>query len=426
MKLKRILCLLLIFPFLLSGCSDDEKKEGEKYDPSKPVEVKTFMPEEGRLREKVIIQGSNFGRDLSKVRVYFVDSSDEKPATIIGVDNNTIYCLAPRQLPGDNQIKVVVEDKEVLIEKTFNYSQAEVVSTIAGTTGDRRTVDGSLSTGRFGRGIGIAAVGDESVLYFQYDNDVAVRYVSVPENKIVTIQNGFRGSKPAVKKDKSVVYAMGQNSPHVIYQYTKSLGWTPMRIGQLGPSNAYISSCALNETEEWLYFVDNTTKFGRYNLQTQTIEIIKDKLDGVVTGSLFIVYHPLHDCFYMTSEAGNSVYKLLKDGTVSLFSGSNQASSVDGSIAEARYYNPRGLTVDEDGNIYIVQSYHNNFLVRKIIIKQDYVSTIAGVLGAGESQKDGKPLESTFHWPIDIDYDGEGGFWICEDWGHAVRKYAVE
>lgn len=432
MKVKKTLCLLLIFPFLLSGCSDDEKKEGGQYDPSKPVVIQSFMPNEGKLREKVIIKGSNFGDDLSKVNVYFIDNTEEKPAVIIGINNNTIYCLAPRQNPGNNEIKVVIEEKEAVSKNPFNYQQSEVVSTIAGTTHDRKTVDGTLSTGRFGRGAGIAAIGDESVLYFQYDNSESVRLVSVPDNKITTIHSGFRGGKPAVKKDKSIVYAIGQKSPHTVYQYAKNIGWIPMRIGQLGASNTSVKSCALDETEEWLYFVNRDLKFGRFNVKTFKLEIIKEKLENVtVTGGndagIFIAYHPLHDCFYMTSETGYSIYKLSKDGSISHFSGATTAAnSLDGSISEARYHSPRGLTFDEDGNIYVIQGQGSHNLLRKIILKQDYVSTIAGIPGDHESQKDGKPLESSFHWPIDISYDGEGGFWIAEDWGHAVRKYAIE
>ena len=35
-------------------------------------------------------------------------------------------------------------------------------------------------------------------------------------------------------------------------------------------------------------------------------------------------------------------------------------------------------------------------------------------------------LEATFNYPYDICYDGEGGYWIAEAWGKAIRKYAVE
>lgn len=414
---------------ILWACNDDEKKQEGGYDPTKPVEIMNFMPDEGRLREKVIIKGSNFGNDKSKVQVYFVDGTAERSATIIGVDNNTIYCLAPRQLPGDNTIKVVVGEKDFTTVETFNYSQAENVTTISGMASDRKTLDGSLSEARFGRCMGIAALGDESVLVFQGYGDygAGVRLVSVPDNKVVTIQAGYYAGKPAVKKDKSAVYSVGRLSPHVIYQYTKEVGWTPMRIGQLGSDYKDIFTCALDKDEEWVYFIDLGKKFGRFNINNQNIEVISNQLNISGNSLIFMTYHPQHDCFYVSSEAGFMIYKLTKDGTLTLFSGSsNSANTIDGPIADASFFGPRGLTVDEDGNIYVMQGGTNHHVLRKIILDQDFVSTIGGRKGVGGSQVDGNPLEAGFNWGSDICYDGDGGFWIAEDWGCAVRKYAVE
>ena len=107
--------LVLALLFLIGSCkdSDDNKSTGATYDPNQPVTVESFMPVEGKLREKVIVKGSNFGTDKSKVKVYFVDDAAERLSTVIGIDNNTLYCLAPRQLPGGNRIKVIVDGKEV-------------------------------------------------------------------------------------------------------------------------------------------------------------------------------------------------------------------------------------------------------------------------------------------------------------------------
>ena len=52
------------------------------------------MPVEGKLREKVIVKGSNFGTDKSKVKVYFVDEAAERLSTVIGIDNNTLLPCA--------------------------------------------------------------------------------------------------------------------------------------------------------------------------------------------------------------------------------------------------------------------------------------------------------------------------------------------
>lgn len=58
--------LVLALLFLIGSCkdSDDNKTTGATYDPNQPVTVESFMPVEGKLREKVIVKGSNFGTDM--------------------------------------------------------------------------------------------------------------------------------------------------------------------------------------------------------------------------------------------------------------------------------------------------------------------------------------------------------------------------
>ena len=63
--------LVLALLFLLGSCidCDDNNTTGATYDPNQPVTVESFMPVEGKLREKVIVKGSKFGTDKSKVKV---------------------------------------------------------------------------------------------------------------------------------------------------------------------------------------------------------------------------------------------------------------------------------------------------------------------------------------------------------------------
>ena len=59
--------LVLTLLFLIGSCkdSDDNKTTGATYDPNQPVTVESFMPVDGKLREKVIVKGSNFGKGES-------------------------------------------------------------------------------------------------------------------------------------------------------------------------------------------------------------------------------------------------------------------------------------------------------------------------------------------------------------------------
>ena len=420
--------LVLTLLFLIGSCkdSDDNKTTGATYDPNQPVTVESFMPVEGKLREKVIVKGSNFGTDKSKVKVYFVDEAAERLSTVIGIDNNTLYCLAPRQLPGGNRIKVIVDGKEVTTDGTFKYEQAQNVSTISGSASKDGNDDGDLASAKFKYMWGIAAVGNNTVLAYQRD-DPRVRLISVDDNKVTTVHPGFKGGKPAVTKDKQRVYSIGWEGTHTVYVYMKASGWAPTRIGQLGSTfSGKIGAVALDETEEWLYFVDSNKNFGRFNVKTQEVTLIK-QLE--LSGSLgtnpgpYLIYYFVDSNFYMSDQNLSSVYKITPDGEC--FCGSATQKTVqDGLREEALFAQPNGMTVDEDGNFYIVDGF-KGYCLRKLDILDGYVSTVAGQVDVA-SQIDGTPLEATFNYPYDICYDGEGGYWIAEAWGKAIRKYAVE
>lgn len=422
--------LVLTLLFLIGSCkdSDDNKTTGATYDPNQPVTVESFMPVEGKLREKVIVKGSNFGTDKSKVKVYFVDEAAERLSTVIGIDNNTLYCLAPRQLPSGNRIKVIVDGKEVTTDGTFKYEQAQNVSTISGSASKDGNDDGDLASAKFKYMWGIAAVGNNTVLAYQRD-DPRVRLISVDDNKVTTVHPGFKGGKPAVTKDKQRVYSIGWEGTHTVYVYMKASGWAPTRIGQLGSTfSGKIGAVALDETEEWLYFVDSNKNFGRFNVKTQEVTLIK-QLE--LSGSLgtnpgpYLIYYFVDSNFYMSDQNLSSVYKITPDGECEWFCGSATQKTVqDGLREEALFAQPNGMTVDEDGNFYIVDGF-KGYCLRKLDILDGYVSTVAGQVDVA-SQIDGTPLEATFNYPYDICYDGEGGYWIAEAWGKAIRKYAVE
>ena len=55
------------------------------------------------------------------------------------------------------------------------------------------------------------------------------------------------------------------------------------------------------------------------------------------------------------------------------------------------------------------------------------VTTVAGIYTKSDSNRvEGLPLETTFNFPYDISVDDEGNFYIVEGWGSDVRKFAIE
>ena len=104
---------------VLFACNDDEVG-GKQFDPSIPVTVNSIIPDSGGITTPIVIKGSNFGTDKSKVKVLF----DDREAVVINVTNELIYALVPRCSGGETVVKVIVNETSegVLQEQTFNFS----------------------------------------------------------------------------------------------------------------------------------------------------------------------------------------------------------------------------------------------------------------------------------------------------------------
>jgi hypothetical protein len=250
----------------------------------------------------------------------------------------------------------------------------------------------------------------------------------VLDNAVVTVHNGFCGGKPAVTKDKTKVYATGWTSPHMIYVYTKSSGWAPSRIGQIDQNgNVFgkIRALALDADEKFLFFCDANGKFGCYNIETQVVSVLNANTGAITTDGNYLIFNPRDNYYYVSCANKFGIYKISSNGQeVIAYAGFNGAAVRDGYVAECALAQPNGLTLDEDGNIFIAEGF-NAYVIRKISVTDNYVSTVAGspnVVG----QVDGSPLDARFNYPYDIDNDGEGNYWIIEGWGIALRKFAIE
>jgi hypothetical protein len=64
--------MIIVCSFGLVSFGDGDKSGGgTEYDPSKAAVLTSFHPDSGRVAEKVIFNGNNFGADPSKVSVCF-------------------------------------------------------------------------------------------------------------------------------------------------------------------------------------------------------------------------------------------------------------------------------------------------------------------------------------------------------------------
>lgn len=188
-----------------------------------------------------------------------------------------------------------------------------------------------------------------------------------------------------------------------------------------------IYACALDDEGKYLYFRDHKARFGRMEIANpENVEILNDKCGDVDKTISYLAWSPVDKCFYMSLQNKHGIYKISHDGkNVEMYAGFNGVGSQDGPKMSASFKNPTGMAFDVDGNMYLTDSM--GFTVRKIGHNDGMVTTVAGKYNTCDNNKvEGLPLEVTFNYPYDISIDDEGNFYIIEGWGCDVRKFAIE
>lgn len=132
-----VYCLLLTLIVLSFGsCKDDNlNNSAEPFDPSKPVLVTDFTPKSGGINQRLVIYGKNFGNDPKLIHVFI----GGKEAIVIGVNNESLYCIVPEKAYAGNIEIFMGDGKEPLAKATelFDYQRKMVVSTLTGFKNER-------------------------------------------------------------------------------------------------------------------------------------------------------------------------------------------------------------------------------------------------------------------------------------------------
>ncbi|MYD65012.1 MAG: hypothetical protein F4X26_03295 [Chloroflexi bacterium] len=126
---------------------------------------------------------------------------------------------------------------------------------------------------------------------------------------------------------------------------------------------------------------------------------------------------------YVVDSRGHRLRKVAPDGTVTTVVGSGpidgRGASVDGPVAEATLASPKGIALDDFGDIYVIE-YQGR--IRRIS-PSGWVSTYAGAAGRG--YRDGPVSRARFQNLLAVDIDAEGNLYVVDSWDGgplAVRR----
>ncbi|MES2429187.1 MAG: hypothetical protein V4560_19550 [Bacteroidota bacterium] len=129
---------------------------------------------------------------------------------------------------------------------------------------------------------------------------------------------------------------------------------------------------------------------------------------------------------YLADLGNNVIRKMSTTGTVSTLAGNTIAGYIDGAGTKAEFYNPSSTAVDAAGNVYVAD--RSNNLIRKIT-PAGVVSVLAGYIALnGYAQStvpgylDGTAAASFFNYPIALTIDASGNLYVADYKNSAIRK----
>jgi len=269
---------------------------------------------------------------------------------------------------------------------------AGVVSTVAGTTGQSGSIDGSAALFNLPTRLAVDSAGN---LLVADASNHTIRMIT-PAGVVSTLA-GRAGARGSVDGSGSAARFS-----------------TPYGIAIDSAGNAYVADGS-----------NHTIRRIAANAVVSTLAgtaIQPGAPDGSGTAARFrnpygIATDSVGNAYVADSDS-HTIRKITPAGMVSTLAGmQGQAGSADGSGTAARFTSPVGVATDSAGNIYVAD--FGNHTIRKITAS-GVVSTLAGAAGEGGSN-DGIGSVARFDAPFGIAADSSGNVYVA-DQNHVIRK----
>ena len=274
-----------------------------------------------------------------------------------------------------------------------------VVTTLAGSPGNRGTADGVGSAARFSGPSGLTT--DEAGNLFIADMGKHTLRMVVIATGAVTTLAGSAGNAGA---DDGVGSAARFSGP-------RALAWD-------GAGNLYVAD------------MDNST-IRKVEIATGTVITFAGSTgntgtaDGMGTSARFArPYGIVADGagnLYVSDTDNHTLRKIvIASGLVTTLAGSpGESGTADGAGPSARFNSPSGLTTDRMGNLFVTDVL--NDVLRKVDLATGMVTTLAGS-ATTPGTDDGTGASARFNTPTDVTSDGAGNLFVADYNNHTIRK----
>ena len=118
---------------------------------------------------------------------------------------------------------------------------------------------------------------------------------------------------------------------------------------------------------------------------------------------------------YVADTKNHIIRRIDTSGNVTTFAGSTLGNS-DGIGSAAQFNQPRGITIDSTGILYVADSYNNR--IRKI----DTSGNVTTIAGSTSGYADGQGTAAQFYYPSGITIDSANNLYVADTGNNRIRK----
>lgn len=448
-SVHRILIVLMMLCFVQCKDSNDDEPSLD-FDPSKPVTVDHFLPEEGGAGSNLVIYGDNFGNDLSRIRVVI----GGKDAKVIGVKSSTLYCIIPTgAVEGDIQVYVLDEEGADLAhaeaKEIFVYDRKWLVSDLVGkyyeVGSDFEEKEGPFEDCGAFKNIAWFSFDPENPdhLYFSADASSA-RMVDLKKEYVSYFRHGFSrvyaiswmlgGDRDMIVSDNHAVDT--RVSHHIFSRSSNFTQKTPIPVNARGVASTMVHP----KNGELYYSLFRAGQVRRYDFDTKEDVLAFPNPYSAVTTLMMV--HPSGDYAYITNFEQHYIMRSDYDYERKTFKtpypvagSAGNGDYKDGVGTNARLNRPfQGVFVknpdyagqDDEYDYYFCDK--NNHAIRRLT-PLGRVSTFAGRGNNGDSGYANGEVrtEARFNAPNAIAYDeARECFYVGDTDNWIIRKIAQE
>jgi sugar lactone lactonase YvrE len=425
--------IFIVSALLMSiGFVSCRKDDGFSHNPSQPIAISSFAPAVGPLGSEILIKGSNFTTDTSKIKV----SINGIPLLVVGVKGDEIMAVITTKT-GSGPLKVDMGSETGSSAGAFTYTFSYTVSTLAGS-GQAAFNDGTGTAAAFNfNGVrGQLSVDNDLNVYVADGGNQRVRKITA-DGVVTTIAgsgiNGYQDGSAssaqfnnpcgtAVDKDGNV-YVSERNGRN-IRKITPDGVVSTYAHGDGNGGNELTSVVVNNTTGEvlWSDFYGD----GIYHLKNGNVEkAINHSLPCTITmdaqGVIYATHYDDQQVWKYTPK-GDGTY----DG-VAIAGVSHQGGKDDGPGSSATFARPWGIALDSKNNLFVTGQGGGDASnsVRMITAGVWDVRTIAGV-GDSQDYYDGLGADARFRQPTGVAVDKNDNVYILDMGNNRIRKITVQ